>query len=129
MPDEFVPLDTAKYTPFHRMLAAKNIILQQSLRYADDHRKRLQKQYKTFDDYRQRFEVPQQLIDDVMAEAGKKDVKAKDEAELQQTIPALCTQLKALIARDLWKSEDYLVIMNETNDVVKRALELIKQTE
>ena len=41
MPDYFVPLDTTRYTKFHRELAAKSVIIQQNLRYVDNHRKQL----------------------------------------------------------------------------------------
>jgi carboxyl-terminal processing protease len=35
-------------------------------------------------------------------------------------------QLKALVARDLWSMNEYFAIMNEQNDMVKRALQLIQ---
>ena len=44
----------------------------------------------------------------------------------QAALPYLRTQLKALIARDLWNMDEYFAIMNELNDSVRRALELIK---
>ena len=43
MPDYYVPLDTTVYTRYHRELAAKGIIIQQNLRYVDNHRKELKK--------------------------------------------------------------------------------------
>ncbi len=125
MPDEFVPLDTLRYTKYHRQLAAKTIIITSNLRYVDEHRQQLKEQYKTFDDFRQRFEVPQSLVDHIIAEGEKQKIKPKDEAELQQTLPFLRMQLKALVARDLWDMDEYYAIMNELNDIVKRALELI----
>jgi len=126
MPDEFVPLDTLRYTKYHRQLAAKTIIITSNLRYVDEHRQQLKQQYKTFDDFRQHFEVPQSLVDHIVAEGEKQKIKPKDEAELQQTLPYLRTQLKALVARDLWDMDEYYAIMNELNDIVKRALELIE---
>ena len=45
MPDYYVPLDTTLYTRFHRQLAAKGIVIQQNLRYVDNHRKELKKKY------------------------------------------------------------------------------------
>ena len=128
MPDEFVPLDTTRYTPFHRELAAKSVIIDANLRYVDQHRKSLQQDYKTFDDYCQRFEVPQRVIDGIMAEAEKKNIKPKDEAERQRTLPYLRLQLKALIARDLWGMNEYFYIMGEANDALQRALELLFRT-
>ena len=125
MPDEFVPLDTTKYTRFHRELSAKSLVINANLRYVDQNRKQLHKDYKTFEDYRQRFEVPQSVIDGIMAEAEKQKIKPKDDEELQRTLPYLRLQLKALIARDLWEMNEYFTIMGETNDVLQRALQLL----
>ena len=125
MPDEFVPLDTLKYTQYHRQLAAKSIIINANLRYVDEHRKALKQQYTSFDDYRQTYEVPQELIDHIKAEGEKQKITPKDDAELQRTIPYLRLQMKALIARDLWGMDEYFAIFNESNDAVLRALQLI----
>lgn len=125
MPDEFVPLDTLKYTRYHRQLAAKSLIINANLRYVDDHRAELQKKYKTFDAFRKKFEVPQELIDGIMAEGEKQNIKPKDDAELQQTFSFMRLQLKALVARDLWTMDEYFCIINETSDMVQRALKLL----
>lgn len=125
MPDEFVPLDTLRYTRYHRQLAAKSIVITQNLRYVDEHRQQLKKQYQHFDDFRLRFEVPQALVDRIIAEGEKQHIKPKDDAELQTTLPYLRTQLKALIARDLWNMDEYYAIINTLSDTVQRALELM----
>ena len=126
MPDEFVPLDTMKYTPFHRQLAAKSVLITQNLRYVDKHRKALKKEYASFDDFRQRFEVPQSLIDAIIKEGEKQGAKPKDDDELQRTLPLMRLQLKALVARDIWDMNEYFAIMNEQNDIVLRALNLLQ---
>ena len=126
MPDYYVPLDTMRYTRFHRELSARSFIINASLRYVDQHRKQLKKQYPTFAQFKQQFEIPQSMTDDIIAEAEKQNIKPKDDEELQKTLPYLCLQLKALIARDLWEMSEYFAIMNEENDIVKRALELIQ---
>lgn len=125
MPDEFVPLDTTKYTRFHRELAAKSVVIDANLHYVDQYRKSLLQEYKTFEAYRQRFDAPQSLIDGIMAEAEKKNIQPKDEAERLSTLPYLRLQLKALIARDLWGMNEYYSIMGETNDVLTKALTLL----
>ena len=125
MPDEFVPLDTTKYTRFHRELAAKSVIINQNLRYVDNHRKQLKKQYPDFADFRKHYEVPQQLIDNILAEGKKQKIEPKDDDELQRTLPYLRTQLKALIARDLWTMTEYFAVMNEQSDIVQHAMKLI----
>lgn len=126
MPDYFVPLDTMKYTKLHRQLAAKSIIINASLRYIDNNRKKLKNTYKTFEDFKTNYEVPQSFIDEILKEGEKQKIKPKDDAELKATMPYLKNQLKALVARDLWDMTEYFEISNETNDVVTKALELIK---
>lgn len=124
MPDVFVPLDTAKYTRFHREMSAKGIIINAQLHYIDIQRRQLQRRYRTFDDFRQHFEVPRQLLDDILAEADKQHIKPRD-GEWNQTLPYLRLQLKALIARDLWSVNEYFIIINEQNDILQRALQLL----
>ena len=126
MPDEFVPLDTTIYTKFHRELAAKSIIIQQNLRYVDNHRKELQNRWTSFADFKQNYEVPKSLLDTIISEGEKQNIKPHDETELQKTLPYLRIQLKALIARDLWDMSEYFSVFNEQNEMVKKALEILK---
>ena len=125
MPDYFVPLDTTHYTRLHRELAAKSIIIQQNLRYVDNHRKELKKKYADFQTFKQQFEVPQALLDSVFAEGERQKVTARDDEEKVKTQPLLALQLKALIARDLWDMSEYYAIINEDSEIVKKALELL----
>ena len=126
MPDHFVPLDTTRYTKLHRELVAKNVVVGQNLRYMDQNRKQLLKHYPTFADFKQSYEVPQSLIDRILAEGEKQNIKAKDDDELQHTLPVLKTQLKALIARDLWDMSEYYSVFNENSEIVKKALEVLQ---
>ena len=127
MPDYYVPLDTTVYTRFHRELAAKGLVIQQNLRFVDNHRKELKKQWTSFDDFKQNYEVPQSLIDDLLAEGKKQKIEPKDEAELEKTIPYLRLQMKSLIARDIWDMSEYFSVFNESSAIVKKALEVIQQ--
>lgn len=127
MPDYYVPLDTTKYTRFHREMSARSLIINASLRYVDQQRKALKKQYPTFARFQQEFEISASVTDGILAEAEKQNIKPKDDEELKTTMPYLKLQLKALVARDLWDTSQYFAVMNESNDVVKRALELMNQ--
>lgn len=125
MPDFFVPLDTTQYTLYHRQLAAKGIIINQTIKYVDQNRKQLHKQYKNFSKFESGFEVPEELLQAVYSEGEKDSVKPKDEDERNTTLPMLKCQLKALIARDLWDMSEYYKIMNETNRIVRKAVEVL----
>ena len=126
MPDVFVPLDTLKYTGFHRQLVLKSIVLNASLRYVDTHRKELKRTYRSVDDYVAGYEVPQSLIDDIVAEGAKQDVRPKDDDELQRTMPYLSIQIKALIARNTWNMSEYYRVINTTSDIMARGIEAME---
>lgn len=129
MPDVFVPLDTLRFTRFHRQLMAKNIILNQLNKYIDAERRHLQRTYKSFDAFEKSYELPSSLTDNVIKEAKSKGVEPKDAGELATTMPYLKTQLKALVARDLWTMNEYFQVWNQQSDILKRALLLISNGE
>lgn len=124
MPDYFVPLDTTKYTKYHRLLAAKNIIMNAYLKYVDANRTTLKGLYKSFDTFNKNYVVPQSLLDTIIAEGKKEKVEPKDKAELTATMPYIKVQLKALVARDLWDMNEYYRIWNEQSDIVNKVIKL-----
>lgn len=125
MPDHFVPLDTARYTKYHRELAAKGILIQQNLRYVDNHRKQLKKSYPDFDTFKTSYEVPQSFIEAIIQAGEKQGVKPKGDEETEKTMPLLKQQLKALVARDLWTMNEYYSIINESNDIIQKAIDYL----
>lgn len=127
MPDVFVPLDTTTYSKYYLALRRLNLFNSVSLRYIDRERKSLKKQYKKFDDFMTSYEVPQEVVDEIIAEAEKKDIKPKDDDELQQTIPDIRFILKALVAYDVWDRNEYFRIVNQRSDTVKAALKHLEQ--
>ena len=124
MPDYFVPLDTTKYTKYHRLLAAKNIIMNAYLKYVDANRTTLKGLYKSFDIFNKNYVVPQSLLDTIIAEGKKEKVEPKDKAELTATMPYIKVQLKALVARDLWDMNEYYRVWNEQSDIVNKVIKL-----
>ena len=125
MPDVFVPADTTRYSAYYRRLVAKGIVNQQCVKYVQDNRERLLKQYPTIEKYMQGFEVPTKLVTDII-EQGKQQEIEYDEQQFAQSEKYIYLQLKALIARDLWTMQEYYRIYNAENDALKRALELLK---
>ena len=126
MPDYFVPLDTTKYTRFYRELSAKGIIINASLHNLDKNRKQLSKQWKDFNTFKAQYIVPDDLVEFIFREGEKQDIKPKDDAERQETIPELKRILKALTARDLWDMSEYFAIIYDDDAMVKKAVELLE---
>ena len=128
MPDYLVPVDTARYTKYHRELAAKGSIIQTSLHYIDEHRKELIAEYKDITDFENRFEVDETLLQMLKAQGEKDNVKIEGgEEEYQRSLPMLKLQLKQLVARDLWSMNDFMMFYNKTEDEFLKAYELVQQ--
>lgn len=127
MPDYFIPLDTTKYTKYHRELTAKSVVMQVDMRFVDSHRKELKRKYKTFEDFKVNYVVPEELIEKVFAEGEKKGIKPADDEEKAKTIPYLTVILKGLIARDIWDMSEYYSIVNETSEIVMKGVELLEK--
>ena len=60
--------------------------------------------------------------------AQKEGVKFNEE-QYQKSLPLIKTQLKALIARDLWDMNEYFRVMNTTNESIQKALEILNSDE
>lgn len=127
MPDIFVPLDTTSYTPYYRALSRNNLITQAALRFTDSNRKPILRRYKSFDDYLSSYTIPTSLLDDIEKEAEKKSIKPKDEAERKEAREDMAFMLKALVAYNVWDRNEYFRIINQKNDIVKRALEELQK--
>lgn len=127
MPDYFVPVDTMRYTKYHRSLAAKGSIIQASLRYIDENRKRLEVEYPTIEEFEKRFEVDDAFVEMLRQQGVCDSVKiAGGEEEFQRSLPELKIQLKQLVARDLWDMSQFMQLYNKNNDIFKKAYELVK---
>lgn len=126
MPDQFVPLDTTRFTPLYRQISARGMIVQANLRFLDKNRKRLSKKWKQFADFKEQFEMPEETLDAILTEAEEKNFKPKDEEEKQQTRRQLALTLKALVARDLWDMSEYFSVIYQDDPVVLKAVEMIE---
>lgn len=124
MPDLFVPIDTTRYSNYHRNLAAKGVIIRSTTGYIERHRRELEERYKDFEAFNRKFEIGEDFLEDVRALADKEGI-AFDEAQYARSLPLIKTQLKALIARDLWDMNEYFEVMNTTDPIVQQALHVL----
>lgn len=125
MPDYFVPIDTTQYTDYHRNLVAKGVVIKATTGYIEKHRKELKDRYKKFEAFNDKFEIDDNFLADIRALADKEKIEF-DEKQYNQSLPLIKTQLKALIARDLWDMNEYFQVMNSTNNSVQQALKILQ---
>lgn len=126
MPDFFVPIDTTQYTDYHRNLVAKGVVIKATTGNIEKHRKELQNKYKKFEAFNEKFEIDDNFLAEIRTLADKEKIKF-DEKQYNQSLPLIKTQLKALIARDLWDMNEYFQVMNSTNQSVQQALKVLNE--
>ena len=128
MPDYFVPMDTTKYTAYHRALAAKGSIIQASLRYLDENREELVSKYRSIEEFDEKFVVDDRYMTILREQALKDSVELKGgDEELVRTLPELKKQLKMYIARDLWDMSEFIMLYNKYSDSFQKAYELVRE--
>ena len=128
MPDYFVPLDTATLTNLHRDLIAKGIVNRISISEVDRNRKTLLATYPDAETFKKEYGISPQIIDNLKQMAAADSIKWDDE-QFERSQSLLFTQLKALIARDLYNSSAYFRIMNDENEIFKEAFRIINDEE
>lgn len=80
MPDIFVPMDTARFTNFHRKLVARGVVNKVCVQYIDKNRAELKKKYPSFDKFKKEYEVDETLLKELLS-AAEND---KHNLELEQ---------------------------------------------
>ena len=126
MPDYFVPIDTVSYTKLHRNLAAKGVINKTVAMYIDGHRKDMNRKYKEFSEFNANYKIGKDVLAILKQEAEKVKIELED-VEYEKSLPLISTQLKALMARDLWDMSEYYQVMNTTNESVVKALQVLNE--
>ncbi len=126
MPDYFVPIDTTMYSDYYLALRDKGAIVQMNLKWVDEQRTEWLKKYKNFEKFNRDFEVTDEMLQDLI-ELGKKLGATYNEEQYQIALPLIKTQVKALIARDLWDMSEYFQVINSLNNSMKKAVELLSE--
>lgn len=124
MPDYFVPIDTTTLTDLHRDLIAKGIVNRISISEVDRNRKTLLAAYPDVEIFKKKYEITPEMVDNLKRMALSDNIQWDDE-QFERSRDLLFTQLKALIARDLYNSSAYFRIMNDKNEIFKEAFRII----
>ena len=125
MPDNFVPVDTTRFTKYHSQLSNRGVLLKVHFQLIDAYRDKWTKEYDDYAKFSQKFEPDETMMQQLIAEGEKAGVKY-DEEQYRKSESLIKLQLKALIARDLWDMNEYYHTINVVNESVNKALELLE---
>lgn len=128
MPDVFVPLDTVGISSLYTEVNGKGLIVQYAYDYLDLHRKEITERFPDFETFKQNFLISEDAYNKFIEYALKGGIK-RDEAGRAYSTSLICTQLKALIARQIWKNNGFYPIIHELDATLKKAEELMKANQ
>jgi carboxyl-terminal processing protease len=124
MPDVFVPLDTSYNSKYLADLQRKSVLFEFALSHTDRNRNELNARYPNIKIFKKDFSVSEELLDELIKFGEKKGVPL-DSAGYATSKPLIKSQLRALIARDLWNIDAYWQIINEQNEFYTTAVRSI----
>jgi carboxyl-terminal processing protease len=125
MPDVFVGLDTSMSSKYYDELRRNGTLNEFTLNYVDANRAMLLAKYKDVYQFKNDFKITKDFLEDFIAYAEKKNIK-RDNDGIKTSEKLITTQLKALIARDLWDTNAYYVIINDINVFMVKALQCLE---
>jgi len=124
MPDVFVAVDTSNYSGYYRTLVRRGIFNAYILEYADKNRNAITSKYKTFDEFKNNFNFPSEDIKEFIKKGEDAGVKYVEE-QFRKSEGEILQVLKALLANNIWQTNEYFRIINENDKVIAEALKVI----
>ena len=125
MPDVFIPWDSTPISEYYLELRRKNVINTFVSDYVDKSRKTLQAAYPGFPSYDKGFQVDSAFMDSFFAHAEKEGVK-KDNKGYAASEKLIKSQIKGFIAQKLWDLNELYAIINQNDEEVLKAIEVIQ---
>ena len=92
--------------------------------YGLKHRDEIKAKYGDFEQFNKNFVVRQDLIQGLQKAAEEAKVEWNEE-QFQHSEKFILLQVKALIARNVWETQEYYRVMSSTDPGVQKALEIL----
>jgi carboxyl-terminal processing protease len=125
MPDVFVALDTTKYSAFVNRLFYTGLITEFGFSYSDKHRAEILKKYSAAK-FVTDFTMSDLIISEFYELLQKKKVMIPD-TEREKSTANLKQLIKALIGRNIFDKDAYYPIINQTDNSIKKAIEILEK--
>lgn len=129
MPDVFVPFDTTMSSALFTSLVRKGAISSFLANYVNTNRASLKAQYPTFDAFKNKFTLTPEFMDEFFKNAKDEFEVEYNEEQYKESEQLLKLNMKAVIAQNLFDTPQFYQIMNDENEILQRALEILNSNE
>lgn len=124
MPDIFIPIDTSYNSKLYTNLVRKGALNRFTTDYGLKHRDEIKTQYIDFDHFNKEFVIDEDLLDQFKKVAEEYKVAWNDD-QFAHSEKFILLQIKALIARNVWETQQYYQVMASEDSGIKKALEIL----
>lgn len=128
MPDIFVSIDTSNYSDYYRDLVRKGILNRFLLDYSDNNRAEFKSKYPDFKTFDKNFTVSDELFEELLTAAEKENLE-RNEADIKKSEKHIKVQMRALIARNIFTTNEFFIIVNREDNAIQKAFEVISDDE
>ncbi len=129
MPDVFVPYDTTGVSPLFRNIIRKGAVSPFIAQYVNTNRASLKQQYSTFEAFKKDFQFTDAFMDDFFTYLKNEHELEKNDEEYAVSSYLLKLNMKAVFAQNLFDSPQFYEIINENNEILTRAIEVLRSNE
>ncbi len=128
MPDVFVPVDTARVSPFYRQISAKSIIIKSVFKFIEQNRDQILAQYPNEAAFAQNFIIPDELDQDILNRAAEAEIEFSQE-DWERSKELIHAITLGLLTRDIFTNGIYVRATNPLNPDFIEALSLINDPD
>jgi len=125
MPDIFIPADTLHYPSYYRKQLNTGKINEFIHLYVEKNRNAIFQDFENFENFFSDFELSDEEIENLINYVYEDEIKKNDYLNEFEYNKYIKTQLKALIANDIWDNTEYYKILNNEDQAVLKAVEVL----
>ena len=125
MPDVFIPLDTARFTDYHRRLLARGVMNRTTVQYIERNREELRNAFPTFELFKENYEVGEDFIAQLIKNGEAEDIPYNEE-QMAMSRNLIKLQHKARVANSLWTTNEFFRIIDQENEALQRAVQILR---
>ncbi len=127
-PDKFVAIDTSYNSKFLMNVISKGLIGKFSYEYLDANRKAITA-IKDLTSYVNGYQISQNVYEDFIAFVIKNEVQSPTKEEKKRSEKFIKLQLKALVARQIWRDQGFFAVVQTEDKAIAAALNAIMQNQ
>jgi carboxyl-terminal processing protease len=125
MPDVFIPIDSTRFSEYYTDLVRKGVFNQFTMNYLDVNRNKILNSYPDVITFQEGFIVDDEMYDSFEAFAVEEGVERNEDDKYYYPDENIKIQIKALLARNLWDVNAYFILINQLDDELHEAVEIL----